>query len=74
MGNQELSTTDKHKARKKARAKILDANEEIQHICSKYGVKFSAENGDLKLSCTYVDDSYKTVEVSITINSCYVPF
>ena len=65
---------DKHKARKKARAKILDANEEIQRICGKYGVKLSADNGDLTLSSTYVDTHYKTLEVSITINSCYVPF
>ena len=65
---------DKHKARKKARAKILDANEEIQRICGKYGVKLSADNGDLKLSCTYVDESYKTVEMSLTVKSCYVPF
>ena len=61
-------------ARKKANDNLVAANEEIQRICSKYGVKLSAENGDLKLLTTYIDDSYKTVEVSITVNSCYVPF
>ena len=66
--------TDKHNARKKANDNLVAANEEIQHICSKYGVKLSADNGDLTLSSNYVDESYKTVEVVLTVKSCYVPF
>ena len=70
----EFPITDKHNAKKKVSDNLVAANEEIQHICGKYGVKLSADNGDLKLSCTYVDESYKTLEVVLTVKSCYVPF
>ena len=66
--------TDKHNARKKANDNLSSANKAIQEVCAKYGVKLSADNGDLKLSSNYVDESYKIVEVSLTVKSCYVPF